>query len=203
MKSNRWFSERPTLLFSVMPFAIALNLSMSYVVNLLKLPVFLDAVGTALIGCLFGPLPGALTGALSNIVGGLTINPVLPWFIGTQVLIGAWAGFVTSRGWMFTWWKSILAGLALGVLSAVISAPVITYVFGGVTASGAYSLIVAYARATGQTLLNSAFLAGLASDPVDKAITLFLCYLVLTSLPKRLRIRFPWLRKSLARQESS
>ena len=193
MKHLSWFSSRPTLMFSLMPLAIAINLTLQFGVNLLKLPLFLDSVGTALMGALFGGIPGALTGVISNVVAGLTINPVQPWFAGTAAVIGIYAAIVSRRGWLDRWWKAALAGLLLGVITAAISAPIATYVFGGVTPTGAYSLIVAYARATGRTILESAFLAGAASDPVDKLVTFLMCFSVISALPGRLRVRFPLL----------
>lgn len=190
-KKEIWLSERPTLMVSLLPAAIALNLSLSWVVNLVKLPVFLDSVGTILLGALFGPGPGAIAGVLSNAVGSLTVNPVLVYYAGTAAVIGAAAGIASRRGWFRSWWKAAAAGLGLGIVAAVISAPVSAYVFGGVAPGGAYSLIVAWARAAGRELLEATVLAGLASDPVDKAVSFLICYSVLSALPRRLQQRFP------------
>ena len=46
-----------------MPVAIAINIVLGYTVqNVLKLPIYLDSIGTILVGVLAGPLAGALTG---------------------------------------------------------------------------------------------------------------------------------------------
>ena len=46
-----------------MPVAIAINIVLGYTVQtVLKLPIYLDSIGTILVGVLAGPLAGALTG---------------------------------------------------------------------------------------------------------------------------------------------
>lgn len=175
---------------TAMPVAIGINLTMAYTVNLLKLPLFLDTVGTATMGVVFGPLAGALTGVTSNLVAGLVLNPVYPWFMLTAAFVGWISGVLARRGVFRRWWLPILSGVGVGIVAAAISAPVATYVFGGVTPAGSYSVIVAFVKATGRTLLESAFLAGLASDPVDKATTFLLVYLLVRALPRTVTERF-------------
>jgi hypothetical protein len=51
-------------------------------VYILKLPVFLDAVGTVLVTILAGIPAGIATGLLSFLLGGLLVNPVMPNFSG-------------------------------------------------------------------------------------------------------------------------
>jgi energy-coupling factor transport system substrate-specific component len=92
---SRQFSTRVIVL---MPVAIAINIVLGYTVqNVLKLPIYLDSIGTILVGVLAGPLAGALTGILSNLIwqyapgiGGGTIGPfaVVAGVIG--LLAGVW-----------------------------------------------------------------------------------------------------------------
>jgi hypothetical protein len=92
---SRQFSTRVIVL---MPVAIAINIVLGYTVQtVLKLPIYLDSIGTILVGVLAGPLAGALTGILSNLIwqyapgiGGGTIGPfaVVAGVIG--LLAGLW-----------------------------------------------------------------------------------------------------------------
>ncbi len=59
-----------TMTWVLIPVAIAINLVIGQIVLVLKLPVFLDSIGTVLVGAICGPWAGALTGALSNIICG-------------------------------------------------------------------------------------------------------------------------------------
>ncbi len=85
-----------TRVIALMPAAIAINIVLGYTVQtVLKLPIYLDSIGTILVGVLAGPVAGALTGILSNLIwqyapgiGGGTIGP----FAVTAAVIGVMAG---------------------------------------------------------------------------------------------------------------
>ncbi len=91
---------------------------------------------------------------------------------------------------MRQWWKVIVGGLITGLVAAMISAPISAYVFGGVTGAGTDAL-VAFFRGIGFGILPSSFAQGVSSDPLDKAITFLLVWLIVRSLPKRFLARFP------------
>jgi energy-coupling factor transport system substrate-specific component len=77
----------------------------------------------------------------------------------------------------------ILYGVITGVVSAIVSAPVVVYLFGGVTGSGS-AFVVAFFLKTGQQLLNSALLSGLATDPIDKTLQVLLAALLYRATPR-------------------
>ena len=53
----------------LIPIAIAINIVLGQTVgNALKIPLYLDSIGTILVGALAGPIPGALTGLLANLI---------------------------------------------------------------------------------------------------------------------------------------
>ncbi|MBK6793312.1 MAG: hypothetical protein IPG80_12440 [Anaerolineales bacterium] len=58
IKSNQYTT------WVLIPIAIAINVAVGQIVLVLKLPVFLDSIGTVLVAVLCGPWAGALTGAL-------------------------------------------------------------------------------------------------------------------------------------------
>jgi energy-coupling factor transport system substrate-specific component len=82
------------------------------------------------------------------------------------------------------------AGIITGIVAAFVSAPISAIVFGGVTGSGT-DLIVAALRQGGADVLQASLGQGLFSDPIDKTITSFVVYIVLTSLSVRVVARFP------------
>ncbi len=63
-----------TMTWVLIPVAIAINIAIGQIVVLLKLPVYLDSIGTVLVGIICGPWAGALTGVLANTIWGL-FNP--------------------------------------------------------------------------------------------------------------------------------
>jgi energy-coupling factor transport system substrate-specific component len=191
----------PTVL-AFIPFAVGINLGVGAIVQAVKLPIFLDSIGTVLVGVLAGPLPAILTGLLTVVVGGIIINPVLPYFATTAIVIGWWSGFSAKKGAFRSPLGVIIAGVILGVLAGVVSAPVIVVVFGGVTQSGS-SIVVAYLMATGKAVLKSVILAGIACEPVDKTLTCLFAWALLRGLPSNLLSRFPTGSANLRKEEAT
>jgi len=254
-----------TRVIALMPVAIAINIVLGYTVQtVLKLPIYLDSIGTILVGVLAGPIAGALTGILSNliwqyapVIGGGTIGPfaITAGVIG--LLAGLWGRLAVYRSrpatgsrlalgalvaaaipllivlpiinntaytdpdvggypeWVFTaamviaitvavlvaafiYLRRDLAGLwvagagvVTGTIAALVSAPIVSILFGGVTGSGT-DLIVAALRQGGQDVLNAALGQGLFSDPIDKTITSFVVFIILASLSSRVIAHFPY-----------
>jgi energy-coupling factor transport system substrate-specific component len=180
-----------TITWVMIPVAIAINIAVGQLVYTLKIPLYMDSIGTVLVGVLAGPWAGALTGLLSNLVWGLTgLNVYYAPFAAVAAVIGLLAGLFGEALWMRSWWKAILAGLITGLIAAALSAPISAYVFGGVTGAGT-DVVVAIFRGMGFGILPSTFAQGVSSDPLDKAITFFVVWLIVQALPFRFLGRFP------------
>src|SRR3990170_6906695 len=135
--AGRRSRDLSTSVLALMPVAIAINIAVGALVVTLKLPIYLDSIGTVLVGVLAGPWAGALTGLLANLIWGLSgLNVAYAPFAAVAAVIGLMAGLFGEGGWLRRWWKVILAGLLTGLVAAAISAPISAYVFGGVTGSG-------------------------------------------------------------------
>jgi hypothetical protein len=254
-----------TRVIALMPVAIAINIILGATVQqYLKLPIYLDSIGTILVGVLAGPIPGALTGILSNliwqyapVIGGGTIGPfaITAGVIGLLAGLWGYIGVYRSRpatgtqlgiaalvaaalvfiiavpifsnpaytdpniggypDWVytaaiviaivaavvvaaFTYIRRDLAGLWVaaagvitGIIAAFVSAPISAIAFGGVTGSGA-DLIVAALRQGGSDVFQASLGQGLFSDPIDKTITSFVVFIILSSLSTRFLARFPF-----------
>lgn len=92
-----------TTVLTLMPVAIAINIAVGSLVVLLRLPIYLDSIGTVLVGVLAGPWAGALTGLLSNIIWSILpipggAGPTAAFFAPVAGVIGLMAGFWASRG---------------------------------------------------------------------------------------------------------
>ncbi len=100
---SRQFDTRTIVL---MPVAIAINIVLGAAVsNALKIPIYLDSIGTILVGVLAGPIPGALTGFLSNMLWTYVVPPpfnsgVAAAFAIVAAVIGLVAGLVGRAGWL-------------------------------------------------------------------------------------------------------
>ncbi len=175
---------------ALMGMLIALNVTIGGIVHVIKLPIFLDAIGTIIATLVLGLMPGIVVGVLSFVLAAVLINPVYIWFVGTQAVIAAFIYLMASK---FSAFKSIgrviPCGIALGVIAAVVSAPVIIFVFGGVAGSGR-DLITATLIKTGQQVFKAVIMSGAASEPVDKLLQTLAAFYVIKTLPKRLLSQF-------------
>ncbi len=270
---RRWVAAQfSTRVIVLMPVAIAINIVLGYTVQSgLRLPIYLDSIGTILVGVLGGPLAGMLTGILSNLIwqyapgigSGSQIGPFaitagaigllagiwgqLGFFrprrgralnyvgaVVAVVLIGVMAVYTYSRAYAsadsfnsnvfgnqsitfdqsrlffgvvvvvfvgLVSWALVLrrdvgavfaisAGLATGIVAALISAPVYAFFYGGVTGSGTDAIVAAF-RAGGDSLYQATLKQGLLSDPIDKMITTFVVFFIVGSLSRRFVARFP------------
>ena len=180
-----------TLTLALIPVAIAINIAVGQIIVLLKLPIYLDSIGTVLVGMLVGPIAGLITGGLTNLIWGLSgLNPAYTPFFYVAAVIGLLAGIFARIGWARKIWKWALAGLITGVVAAVLSAPTSAVIYGGVTGAGT-DLIVAALRASGASIMQATFGQGIVSDPLDKLATFVIVFLIVLALPLRLRVRFP------------
>ncbi len=163
---------------------VALNLAIGGIVSILRLPIYLDSMGIVLSAVLLGWRYGFITAVLTTLMGTLLINPYLYAYTGTALLVALVAHFAYRLGGFDNIVRSALTGLAIALVAAAASAPVTTFLFSGNTMSGA-DLVTAYLQTTGRTLLESVWITGLTSEPVDKVMVAVLAYLVLRVVPKR------------------
>jgi len=179
-----------TMTLVLIPVAIAINVVIGEFVVLLKLPVYLDSIGTVLVGVLCGPWAGALTGTLSNTIWGLLIDPnALPWF-PVALFIGFVAGWCARFGLFKTWWKVIISGILIALTSAIVETPISVLLYGGITSSGS-SFITAFLLQTGHSLLSSVLSTNFLVEPVDKVATSLLAFAIIQGLSVRYVARFP------------
>ncbi len=179
-----------TMTWVLIPVAIAINIVMGQIVSLLKLPVYLDSIGTMLVAVLCGPWAGALTGTLANLIWGLVIDPnALPWY-PVALFIGFVTGWCAIAGLFKSWWKVIITGFLVAITAALVSTPIAVYLYGGISASGS-SLITAYLMQTGRDMVSAVLSTGFLVEPVDKITTALLAYAIIQGLSQRYLARFP------------
>ena len=121
----RQFGTRTLVLMIV---AIALNITLGQTVGTaLKLPLYLDSIGTILVGVLCGPVAGAITGLLSNLtwtfaLAGTPLGAPYAWpFAIVAAEIGLLAGLFGYAGVFRRRPITSAAGLIAGIGIALIT----------------------------------------------------------------------------------
>jgi hypothetical protein len=122
-----------TRVIALIPVAIAINIALGYTVQtVLKLPIYLDSIGTILVGVLAGPLAGLATGVLTNLIwqyapgiGGGTIGPfaITAGVIG--LLAGIWGRYGVYRSRPASGSQLLLAAIVAAALVIVVVLPIV------------------------------------------------------------------------------
>ena len=125
-------SQFDTRTIVLIPIAVAFNIILGQTVGAaLKIPVYLDSIGTILVGALAGPIPGALVGILSNVAWTYVVPPpfhsdIASAFAIVAMVIGLLAGFFARMGWLRPRPNSDLptlligGGIALAVIAVMV-----------------------------------------------------------------------------------
>ncbi|BCT76034.1 hypothetical protein SCMU_18760 [Sinomonas cyclohexanicum] len=182
----------PTVTLALIPVALVLNIVLGQFVGSTLLPIYLDSIGTVLVGFLAGSAAGAATGLLSTIVWSF-FNPTLIPFAAGAAVIGALAGLAARLGAVRRMWWLPIAGLVTGAVAAVIGSTVAVAVFGG-TSTGATGAVIAVFRATGDSLVDSVVKGAILSDLADKLVTFVSAAAIAYALPRRATQRFEFAR---------
>ncbi len=163
--------------------AIALNVALGQLTIELKLPLYLDTIGTILIGIYLGGWAGGITGFLTNVVWtGTGLFPQAVAWVGAASLTGILADFFYRSKYFTSIWKAMLGGVISGSITALISAPVAAYVYGGVTGTGTDFLVNLF-TSYGLNMLGANMAQGAVSDPLDKLLSFSIAFLLLQILP--------------------
>ena len=127
---TRQFDTRTIVL---MPIAIAINIILGQTVSAaLKVPIYLDSIGTILVGVLAGPIAGALTGALANLIWTYVLPApfhsdfAAPFFV-VAVEIGLLAGLFGRLGFFRSRPNTSPDRLTIGAIVVVAIVAVIGY----------------------------------------------------------------------------
>ncbi|CAR14437.1 putative ABC-type transport system [Escherichia coli UMN026] len=187
LMARRHFSSQALVLIVI---SIAINMIGGQLASMVKLPIFLDSIGTLISAVLLGPVIGMLTGLLTNLLWGLLTDPIAAAFAPVAMVIGLVAGWLARAGWFRTLPKVVVSGVIITLAVTVVAVPLRTALFGGVTGSGA-DLFVAWMHSMGQNLVESVAITVIGANLVDKILTAVIVWLLLRQLPIRTTRHFP------------
>ena len=165
---------------------ISLNIIGALVALTLRLPIYLDSIGTILVACLLGPKFAVMTGVCGSLVSGMTFDPYSLYFAPVQISTGLLAGLMYEKEFL-KGYKTPLGVFIFTLPTSIISASIAAYLFGGVTSSGS-SYIVQILNQFNIPMVVSVFVTQVFTDYADKFIAVLLVGLGVASLPKSYKL---------------
>jgi energy-coupling factor transport system substrate-specific component len=189
VRTKRRSSQLPiTYVVAVVPVAAALNIVGGYINTALRLPTFLDMIGTMVSAILLGPWWGAVVGVITNVVSSFLTGPIgLPFAVCNVIGALVW-GYANQWGWMKKQWSFFLVNMLAGLMVTLFAVPIYVFLFGGAT--GHFSDIMTAAfLGMGQHLIVSVFSSNVLVNLADKIISGYVGLAIIEALPANLTER--------------
>lgn len=185
-KRSMWSLKLSTAAIVLIPAAIGINYLGKLFAGLLKLPLWLDAIGTVLASMLAGPVIGAASGIINNIIYGVTVDPISTVYAITSGVIGLGVGIMAYRGWIANIGKATVIGLVVGLIAATVSTPLNIIFWGGQTGNVWGDAFYAFLISSDFPVWLASFGNSIVVDVPDKVATVIISYLIFKGLPKTL-----------------
>lgn len=179
--------QKQTMKQCVTAFGIVLNVAGAFIAMNLRLPIYMDSIGTVMTAALLGPFYGGLAGLLGGVVSGFTFDVYSFYYAIPQMTTGIMAGWLFKTFLMKG--KYLPAGTFLTVLPCtVLSALVTAVLFGGLTSSGS-SIFVMLLEKAGIPLTAGVFMSQIITDYTDKLLAAGVTTVVMTAMTHDMKMK--------------
>src|SRR5579859_1238200 len=191
-----------TLAIVLIPVCIAIDYAGHVVASTLKLPLFLDSIGTVLGGLLAGPWVDGLAGLITNFISSGTVDPTAAPYAIISLAIGFAAGIAGYYGWHKSWPGRVALYILIVLVASIGSTPINLHLYGGQSGTP-FGDTVVYTGAikAGLPQWLAAYLDEASGDIPDKLITVVVAILIFFGLPNRYRALFSVWRRSSTEAE--
>jgi energy-coupling factor transport system substrate-specific component len=175
---------------ALIPSAVAFNIALAQIVLFLKLPVYLDCVGIITTTLIAGLIPGLIVTVLAFAMTALLFNHIIIFYTGTAAMMAVITHLSAMIGGFKTMFRTVLSGLVLGIVSALVSLPVTVLVFGGVTTAGA-TFLTAWFVHRGFSTPVAVFMTNMICDAsTDKIAEVLIAVWLVRAVPADLLAKF-------------
>ncbi len=174
----------------LIPVAVAINFVGGQLAMALKLPIYLDSIGTILVGLIAGPWVGAATGLLTSVMNGI-LAPTYIGFAPISILIGITAGLLSKYKMMSNPIKIVVSIIIMLLVVTLPQVPIIIYGYNGATGTGSAAVTAAFMKA-GDPLWIAVWKSTILSEFIDKPISLIVAFLTVLSMASRYLSKFKY-----------
>jgi energy-coupling factor transport system substrate-specific component len=179
-----------TLAIVLIPVCIAIDWAGHAIASTLKLPLFLDSIGTVLGALLAGPWVGGLAGFITNLISSGTIDPIAAPYSVISLLIGFAAGICAYYEWQRRRAGWVALYLVVFLVASVGSTPLNIALYQGQSGLPLGDAIFAGLVKSGVPTWLAAYVDEAAGDLPDKLVTVLVALLIYQGLPSRFRSLF-------------
>jgi energy-coupling factor transport system substrate-specific component len=181
----------------LIPVIAALNYVTGVVINLLKLPLFMDTWATMFGTVVAGLWVGMAGGFLYNIVMAFTFWGLPAWVWG---FINVYIAAITWVLWRVGWIsikkpvKLIIAGIIVGVTNVIPVTLINVFIFGALPTYAGTSWIYAIILNQTGSVISATLGSSIIAEIPDKVLSLILAAVVASRMPERYTLRPPSLK---------
>ena len=184
---------------------LAINYILAHLATSLKLPLYLDNIGSALAAALGGYIPGIIVGFFTNLINGIG-DYTTTYYGSLTVLIAIVSAWYSSKDY-YSFKKPwrLLAIIGTFALIGGGLGSVLTWILYGFQFGSGISVPLALRihASTGLSEFWSQFTADMLIDLVDKTITVLAVAIIVNAIPETLKDRFyfvSWQQAPLSRE---
>lgn len=181
-----WRVNLTPAVIGLIPAAVGINYVAKAFAEGLKLPVWLGSLGTYLASMLAGPIPGAISGFINNVIYGLTLSPVSTFYALTSIGIGIAVGVLHAKGGFSSARKIFVSALIIALVSSVISTPLNVIFWGGQTGIAWGDSLFAVLVANHVPVFIASFVDEFVLDILDKVVVAYVACLIYKQIPKKM-----------------
>lgn len=181
-----WRVNLTPAVIGLIPAAVGINYVAKAFAEGLKLPVWLGSLGTYLASMLAGPIPGAISGFINNVIYGLTLSPISTVYALTSIGIGIAVGVLHAKGGFSSARKIFVSALIIALVSSVISTPLNVIFWGGQTGIAWGDSLFAVLVANHVPVFIASFVDEFVLDILDKVVVAYVACLIYKQIPKKM-----------------
>lgn len=168
---------------TIMIIGILVNIIMGHLVIILKIPfLFMDSVGTILTAVTLGPIYSAAVGIATNFILSMTIDYVNLHFAIVNVVIGLTAGVIVRKHDFSKIKVSIISGIIIGLISAIVSLPIVIIAAKGVT-NKPIDNFIQLIQSSGKSFIISVTITTISSAIIDKLLSSIMVTFAIKHIP--------------------
>ena len=185
------FKDLGKLTLFLIPIGIAVNFIGGQIAILLRLPLYLDAIGTIVVGAICGVIPGIIVGLVSNILNSIS-SPITLFYGILNIMFGIAAAYLSKRGVFKVFWKTLVSALLFALIGGGLGAVLTWILYGFDFGSGVSSMFsIPLHEVVGLPKFLAQLVAEFTMDVFDKILTVIAAFGIIHAIPNRLMSKLP------------